>query len=103
TGFVVGDGHQVATNAHVIPSNLNAKKEKLVIYIGQGANIEMRYANVEQLDTQHDLAVIKISGKPLKPLSLSSKHVKEGELFAFTGFPIGAILGLNPVTHRGII
>ncbi|MGR5410881.1 S1 family peptidase [Vibrio sp. PNB22_8_1] len=103
TGFVVGDGHQVATNAHVIPSNLNAKKEKLVIYIGQGANVEMRYANVEQLDTQHDLAVIKISGKPLKPLSLSSKHVKEGELFAFTGFPIGAILGLNPVTHRGII
>ncbi len=27
----------------------------------------------------------------------------EGSSIAFTGFPIGAVLGLYPVTHRGII
>jgi S1-C subfamily serine protease len=28
---------------------------------------------------------------------------REGSYVAFTGFPIGAVLGLYPVTHRGII
>ena len=31
------------------------------------------------------------------------RKVREGELFAFTGFPIGAVLGLYPATHRGIV
>jgi len=29
--------------------------------------------------------------------------VREGQLYAFTGYPIGMVLGLYPVTHRGII
>ncbi len=29
--------------------------------------------------------------------------MQEGQLYAFTGFPIGMILGLHPVTHRGIV
>ena len=29
--------------------------------------------------------------------------VREGELYAFTGYPIGMVLGLFPVTHRGIV
>jgi S1-C subfamily serine protease len=29
--------------------------------------------------------------------------VAEGQQIAFTGFPIGAVLGLYPVTHRGIV
>jgi S1-C subfamily serine protease len=33
----------------------------------------------------------------------SSEYQREGSYIAFTGFPIGAILGLYPVTHRGII
>jgi S1-C subfamily serine protease len=37
-------------------------------------------------------------------LTLSSrKTVREGESYAFTGFPLGAVLGLYPVTHRGMI
>ena len=27
----------------------------------------------------------------------------EGQEVAFTGFPIGAVLGMTPVTHRGIV
>jgi S1-C subfamily serine protease len=30
-------------------------------------------------------------------------QVREGGLYAFTGFPIGTVLGLYPATHRGII
>jgi hypothetical protein len=29
--------------------------------------------------------------------------VREGEGYAFIGFPIGMVLGLDAVTHRGII
>jgi len=29
--------------------------------------------------------------------------VREGQPVAFTGFPIGGVLGLSPVTHRGMI
>ena len=33
----------------------------------------------------------------------SSRTLREGEEVAFTGFPIGLVLGLQPVTHRGIV
>jgi S1-C subfamily serine protease len=32
-----------------------------------------------------------------------SDTVREGQKIAFTGFPIGMVLGLYPVTHRGIV
>ncbi|WP_375750139.1 serine protease [Vibrio sp. HN007] len=104
TGFVIGNGQFVATNAHVIPDVLNsAIKEKLVVLAGTGRRPNVKFANVVALDKSHDLAILKISGKKLKPLTLSDKTVREGESIAFTGFPIGSVLGLYPVTHRGII
>lgn len=33
----------------------------------------------------------------------NGEFIDEGTNIAFTGFPIGAVLGLYPVTHRGII
>ena len=33
----------------------------------------------------------------------NADQVKEGQDIAFTGFPIGMVLGLYPVTHQGII
>ena len=30
-------------------------------------------------------------------------HVREGESVLFTGFPIGSVLGLIPVTHRAMV
>jgi len=33
----------------------------------------------------------------------NSDKVREGETYAFTGYPTGMVLGLNAVTHRGII
>jgi S1-C subfamily serine protease len=29
--------------------------------------------------------------------------VREGEIYAFTGYPIGVVLGLHPATHRGMV
>ncbi len=105
TGFVVGDGRHVITNHHVIPKLLDhARRETLAIFQGHGKQARGRKATVVATDKIHDLALLSISGKPLPALKLGdSSSVREGELYAFTGFPIGMVLGLYPVTHRGII
>ncbi|HRP66964.1 MAG TPA: S1C family serine protease, partial [Thauera sp.] len=43
-------------------------------------------------------------GPPLPALRLArAGGVQEGQTVAFTGFPIGNVLGMTPVTHRGIV
>jgi S1-C subfamily serine protease len=105
TGFVVGDGRHVITNSHVVPKEINtAKLEYLAVFTGRGISPEARQAVVAVTDEAHDLAILRIEGKPLPALSLGdSSRVREGEEYAFTGFPLGAIFGMHPVTHRGII
>ncbi|RFC36678.1 MAG: Trypsin-like peptidase domain-containing protein [Candidatus Nitrotoga sp. SPKER] len=105
TGFAVGDGLHIITNAHVVPQNLNTeKKESLAIFVGRGAAAKARFATLVEMDVEHDLALLKISGEPLPALVIGdSDTVKEGETVAFTGFPIGMVLGLYPVTHQAII
>ncbi|MBF9002135.1 MULTISPECIES: S1 family peptidase [Vibrio] len=104
TGFVIKDGSYVATNAHVIPEVLNEEaKEQIAVYVGRGAHPKIRFADVVAIDQIYDIAILKIPGEPLKPLTLSAHQVREGEQIAFTGYPIGAVLGLYPVTHRGIV
>jgi S1-C subfamily serine protease len=104
TGFVVGDGHYVATNAHVVDIELDdLKKEQLVVFVGSGNSPRVVQAEVIASEQRHDLALLKVSAR-LPALTLSSrKTVREGESYAFTGFPLGAVLGLYPVTHRGMI
>lgn len=64
----------------------------------------MREARILALDEDHDLALLRITGTRLPPLSIGdSKKVREGQSYAFTGFPLGFILGLYPATHRGIV
>jgi len=105
TGFVVADGYHVITNAHVVKVELSvAKKEKLVIFTGTGKRAKLRDARVLVLDEIHDLALLRISGAKLPALQvIDSKMVREGERYAFTGFPLGGILGLYPATHQGIV
>lgn len=106
TGFAVGDGSYIATNAHVIPALLGAEaKETLAIVIpGSGASARVRSANPHASDSAHDIALLKIEGERLAPLALrDSDAVKEGELFLFTGFPIGGVLGPHPATHRSMV
>lgn len=105
TGFVVGNGTRVATNAHVVARDLDSgKRERRVVFVGRGRQTELRGATIAARDDEHDIAILAIDGAPLPALPLASDTVlREGEDIAFTGFPIGAILGLYPVTHRGIV
>lgn len=105
TGFVVGNGRYVITNAHVVPAVLAVEKmEHLAVFSGRGKRMDMRKAEQVGMDLVHDLALLKIDGDPLPFLRLGdSAQVREGQSIAFTGFPIGTVLGLFPVTHRGIV
>ena len=105
TGFVVGDGLSVITNAHVVPEILDgARKETLGVVVRAGADGSdpvFRPATLVALDRDHDLAHLRLSGAPLPSLRLADKDdVREGQALAFTGFPLGMVLGLHPATHR---
>lgn len=106
TGFAVGDGLSIITNAHVIPKLLDtARKEELGIVIGgEGEAVSFRPARLVALDPEHDLAHLRLSGTPLVPLALASDDsVAEGQELAFTGYPLGMRLGLYAVTHRALL
>ncbi len=105
TGFAVGDGLNVVTNAHVIIEMMDSEnKESLGILVGLGEAKEFREAVLVALDKEHDLAQLKIGGAPLPVMEIGdSDTVQEGQTLVFTGFPIGMVLGFYPVTHRGMV
>lgn len=105
TGFVVGNGLYVLTNAHVLPEAIDRTKfEALAVFAQDGKDQSAREAAIAAVDEDHDTALLRIGGAPLPALKLGDpSKVREGEEYAFTGFPIGVVLGLYPVTHHGII
>ena len=107
TGFVVGDGTLVATNAHVIPDVIDSSKLESIAIVIPATDAEAaqrREARVLNIDREHDLATLRISGPALPALTLAQNgNVREGQSTAFTGFPIGPVLGLVPVTHRASV
>ncbi len=105
TGFVIGDGRYVVTNAHVLPAELDETLlQKMAVFIGSGKQAKVRQAEIVATSNLYDLAILKISGAPLPAMTLADSAFKpDGSYIAFTGFPIGTVLGLYPVTHRGMI
>ena len=112
TGFVVGDGTLVVTNAHVLPATVDTdRRERLAILVpareapgADGTKVEVREARPVARDASHDLAVLKIEGAPLPALPIGdSTSVREGRSVYFTGFPIGSVLGAHAATHRAIV
>jgi S1-C subfamily serine protease len=105
TGFVVGDGNHVATNAHVIPEVSTPDDPVLTVQIrSSSGTLQLRRALLSQRDIEHDLAVLIIEGTSLPPLTIANSDVvREGHHVGFTGFPIGGGLGFSPVTHHGIV
>ena len=105
TGFAVLDGNHVVTNAHVIPEELDKQhQEILALFIGQGREAAIVEATVASIDKDHDISLLSFKGKSLPPMVLGDdSRVKEGDIYAFTGYPIGAVLGLYASTHRGMI
>jgi serine protease Do len=108
TGFVVGDGSLVVTNAHVLPASVDsARRESLVVAVPPPdgmTDVQARQARAIATDKEYDLVVLQIEGAPLPALPLAETvRVREGETFLFTGFPIGPVLGLIPATHRAMV
>jgi S1-C subfamily serine protease len=105
TGFVIGDGRYIVTNDHVLPTLLNKNLlQKIVVFIGTGRDAKVREAEIVATSSLYDLAILKIFGAALPAMTLASSELyADGSSVAFTGFPMGGVLGLYPVTHRGII
>ena len=102
TGFVVADGRHVVTNAHVPPAQLETEKgETLAVFFRDRDGVRVRRAEKVASDPEHDLVLLKFEGEPLPALKLGNSDLaQEGQRFYITGYPIGAVLGLYPVTHR---
>lgn len=105
TGFVIGDGLTVVTAAHVVNDLVNSgQSATLGVLIRASESAQFRAATLVALDKDHDLARLRIKGAPLPALKLGdSAKVREGKALAFTGFPLGMVLGLHHVTHRCIV
>ena len=106
TGFAVGDGSTLVTNAHVLSQPLDTEKGETIAVIvpGPGREAQLRVATRGADDPVHDLALLHLPGPPLPALSIrDSESVREGESILFTGYPIGAVLGPFPATHRGMV
>lgn len=105
TGFAVADGRHVITNAHNVDKPLDTeKKETRIVLVSKGGEPQPREAEVLAMDSTHDIALLRITGEPIPAMKIGdSSVVREGRAMAFTGFPIGMILGFHPVTHRAMV
>lgn len=107
TGFVVGDGNLLVTNAHVIAraTDDDAADSSLVVYTpGTSGQDSVRRLEVIEVDQPHDLALLRFEGSAMPVLAMGpAQPAREGQMVAFIGFPLGSNLGLSPVTHRGIV
>lgn len=109
TGFVVGDGTLLVTNHHVLPSAEAqaagpAQRSLAVLVPNPGGEPVLRQARLVHSDRNHDLALLRIEGSPLPPLTLGPPELApQGTSIALIGFPIGGVFGFAPVVHRGIV
>ena len=108
SGFVVGDGQLVATNAHVLPEDPTAMPRLALRTAGNRqpgaapapAVLPLVLVSVDRL---RDVALLRFDGPPLPAMPLAEAPAREGQSVAFIGFPVGGLLGFAPVTHRAII
>ncbi len=109
TGFAVGAGYHVVTNHHVIEGLAGEaaspqQGETLAVFVGRGDRATVRSVTIAALDPDHDLALLQLGEPPLPPLGLGGDDlIREGEELAFTGFPLGLVLGLYPATNKAIV
>jgi S1-C subfamily serine protease len=109
SGFVVGDGNVVVTNAHVLPAAEAEAGQRMAVLAQTAAPQreagDLRFATVLAVDRTQDLALLRIDGPalPVLPLAAAAQRPAEGQAIVLMGFPIGGALGFAPVSHRGIV
>jgi hypothetical protein len=92
SGFVVGDG-LVVTNLHVIGSSREA-----TVVLADGR--ELKQPEVLDADDGHDLVVLKVPVKGLKPLMMGdASRVRAGDRVVAIGHP----LGLSNTVSDGLV
>jgi len=95
TGFAVSDGRILVTNDHVVAAADGAR----LVAVQKGRRMALSVLTRQQ---DSDLALLRLEKERLAPLTLGST-VSAGTDIAFTGYPVANLLGVFPVTHRGII
>ena len=66
--------------------------------------LALREAEVVNSNRAHDLALLRIKGRPGPAVMLAQPGTaREGLEVALIGFPIGGVLGFKVVSHRGIV
>lgn len=106
TGFVVGQGDRVVTNAHVLPKagDRDVEARLAVVVPRDGAAPDIRLVKRHLLDPDHDLAALDVEGPALPPLPLAEGALaRAGTSVVLIGYPLGTSLGLVPAAHRGIV
>jgi S1-C subfamily serine protease len=104
TGFVIKGGKRLVTNFHVVSDVIKKKKVSYLRIFHKNLAPKGIKTKIVAIDEFHDLAILEQEGNRLPPLEIAdSSMVREGYKVAFTGYPIGFVLGLNPTTHTGII
>lgn len=104
TGFVVGNGKYVVTNYHVVSKELDPSiVQNYVALSGSGPSPKVHKMEVLAIDPVHDIAILSINDTLPSVKLARDKLVEEGTSIFFTGFPLGAILGLYPATHQGLV
>ena len=91
SGFFVGNGKTIATNFHVIRS---AAEIRIKLETGQVMNV----TNLAGLDTEHDLALLRVESEGT-PLPMSSRLPDIGEAIIALGNP----RGLEGTLSAGIV
>lgn len=98
SGFIVDSNGLIATNYHVISKIANSRNNVLIVKMQNGTLAvvtEIVYSN-----RLHDVAIIRIKGKDLSPVRLStSSKPKLGETVVVIGSP----LGLETTISNGIV
>jgi serine protease Do len=104
TGFAFGDGSLIATNYHVVSKEFDPQKVQYhIVFSGTGRQPTIHKAEIIAQDREHDLVILKINGNLPTVTLADQEYADDGTEVLLTGFPIGAVLGLYPATHRGII
>lgn len=102
TGFAIdGKGH-ILTNAHVVqPCPKSWPAMKLTVQLANG---DMAPARLIGLDSQADLAVLKVDGKIGPALTFAdTSKVRTGEEVIAIGYPAYLELGDEPTLSRGVV
>ena len=104
TGFAVFDGKYVVTNYHVVDQDIDPTiVEYYVAMLPEADGFVYQRLELVDIDIKHDLALLRVENA-LPPLELASDDLEPaGTDIAIFGYPLGAVLGLFPAVHKGII